>query len=424
MPPHCESMGTDTSYEHIQQVSLNTLNNISGNNDGYADFSNQKTELEFGQSYEINLTPGYKDSEFNESWRIWIDYNNDGDFEDEGELVVSVTAIGHISAFIDVPDDLIGKAETIMRVSMKYNNDALPCQTFTYGEVEDYTLILTDKKDPCNDDIYDGFEHSYGNWNDGSTDCTRVAEYANTGSWSVRLRDNSGVSSSLTTNNLALSSYNEISIDFSYYPNSMEDGEDFWLQISTDGGSEFTTIQTWTSGKEFYNNNRYYESITIGDIRLTDYTQLRLRCDASANADQVYIDDILISACSVDDHVVGLDDLVIQNHISDLPSIVNNDKNKSEEDLLNKSNANVEFGIYPNPAIDKISFKISGDQTTYKSYDIKIIDLYGNIVQEQKSVTSIESFKLDITNLLNGMYLVVIGSEGGIIGSCKVMVTQ
>jgi len=31
-----------------------------------------------------------------------------------------------------------------MRVTMKYNSAASPCETFTYGEVEDYTVNITD----------------------------------------------------------------------------------------------------------------------------------------------------------------------------------------------------------------------------------------------------------------------------------------
>ena len=139
--------------------------------------------------------------------------------------------------------------------------------------------------------------NNWGIWNDGGSDCARVnsTTYANSGSVSVRLRDNSGTASSMTTDNLDLSDFEEITIDFTYLPNSMENGEDFWLRINT--GSGFQTVQTWASGSEFSNGQRYFESVTIAGP-FTANTSLRFQCDASGNADQIYIDDVTISGCT------------------------------------------------------------------------------------------------------------------------------
>jgi hypothetical protein len=76
----------------------------------------------------------------------------------------------------------------------------------------------------------------------------------------------------------------------------MESGEDFWLQISTDGGSNFTTVEEWDEGDEFIDDNTYSDSVTITGYTLTSNTQIRFRCDASGNSDYIYIDEVVVSA--------------------------------------------------------------------------------------------------------------------------------
>ncbi|MFM1876230.1 MAG: hypothetical protein RL266_1967 [Bacteroidota bacterium] len=142
------------------------------------------------------------------------------------------------------------------------------------------------------------FEGGWGIWNDGGGDVAIVsnATYANSGSYTIELRDNSGLFSATTTSNLDLSSFSELTIAFSYYPTSMETGEDFWLQVSTNGGASFTTIGDWNAGIEFVNNQRYNESVVYAGT-FTSNTQIRFQCDASGNSDWVYIDDVVITGC-------------------------------------------------------------------------------------------------------------------------------
>ena len=144
------------------------------------------------------------------------------------------------------------------------------------------------------------FESGLGIWTDGGVDCALVsnATFSNSGTFSVSLQDNTS-ESVMTTTSLDLSSYSELTVAFSYYPVSMDNAtEDFWLQLSQDGGSSFTTIEEWNFGDEFVNNQRYSESIVIAGT-FSANTQIRFRCDASGDADWVYIDDVKISGCQV-----------------------------------------------------------------------------------------------------------------------------
>ena len=525
----CASGGANTTYEYIQQVIFNTIDNNSGDNGGYADYTNLYTEVNNGIEYDITLVPGFVSSVYSEAWKVWIDFNKDGDFDDPGENVVTASSSSTIISQISIPLDASNNGTTTMRVSMQYNAGATPCQNFTYGEVEDYLIVISqncndgqicDDGDPCttndvfdvdcncagiavgdddNDgvcnvldecpglddaligqtcddgdactinDVYDlncgcagvytdndsdgvciggdpdddnpcvpndidcnpcdevisdGFESGYGNWNDGGGDCTLVTQNPNTGVSSVRLRDNSGTGSSMTSDILALASFDEVTIDFSYYPNSMENGEDFWLQISTDGGSSYSTVSTWARGTDFENEIRYNESVTIDNIAFTNNTTIRLRCDASGNGYQVYIDDVVVSACSSTSQAIGIENINLQNNVEVLPDLEEPIKSINRNNIENDSESVVEFGIYPNPARTILSFKLTEGKTTNELYDIKLIDIYGKTVRLIRSINSMENYKLDLSGLNNGMYIVIIENKNGIIDSHKVLLTK
>lgn len=149
----------------------------------------------------------------------------------------------------------------------------------------------------CTTLLFDDFESGYGNWNDGGSDCTRSSStsFAYNSSYSLRLRDNSS-SSVATTDSFDASEYDELSVSFWYITSSFESGEDFWLRISTNGGSSYTTVETWAQGTDFSNNVHYNPTVTIPGP-FTSNTVLRLVCDASNNGDKVYFDDISIQGC-------------------------------------------------------------------------------------------------------------------------------
>ncbi|MHC1777162.1 MAG: GEVED domain-containing protein [Lentimicrobium sp.] len=139
---YCASRGNNTSGEWINKVSLGTFSKTSGANGGYGDFRSPAIEVESGLTYNLALTPGFKNKTRAEYWRVWIDYNQDGDFTDAGEQVFAANGTKTaVSGTITIPAGITG--ETGMRVSMKYNAAPTACEQFTYGEVEDYTLSIS-----------------------------------------------------------------------------------------------------------------------------------------------------------------------------------------------------------------------------------------------------------------------------------------
>ena len=143
---YCQSHGNYTYDEWIDQVIIANLNNYSGDNSGYADFTNLTANLETGTTYNITLYPGFSGRNYKEVYSIWIDYNHDGIFDDATELAFTYgSRYSTVYGSFTVPDYAL-PGKTRMRVSMKYNKAATPCEVFTYGEVEDYTVDITTTK--------------------------------------------------------------------------------------------------------------------------------------------------------------------------------------------------------------------------------------------------------------------------------------
>jgi PKD repeat protein len=136
---YCTSKGTNTSKEWINSISLGSYTNNSGSNAGYGNFIATIVPLPAGNAYSLALVPGFSGKSRSEYWRVWIDFNKDGDFLDNGETVYSGNAKKtSVTGTITIPSGLTG--QTRMRISMKYNAAPTSCETFTYGEVEDYTV--------------------------------------------------------------------------------------------------------------------------------------------------------------------------------------------------------------------------------------------------------------------------------------------
>ncbi|WP_179353434.1 S8 family serine peptidase [Winogradskyella vidalii] len=139
---YCTSTSSNVNDEFISRVQIGTINNSSGAQ-FYSDFTNISTNLTQGQIYTVTVTPTWTGTTYAEGYSVWIDYNNDGDFSDAGEQVFSqaATQTSPVSGSFTIPSGT-HSGNTRMRVSMSYNAVPTACQSFTYGEVEDYTVNL------------------------------------------------------------------------------------------------------------------------------------------------------------------------------------------------------------------------------------------------------------------------------------------
>jgi Zn-dependent metalloprotease/chitodextrinase len=140
---YCTSKGSNSSYEWIDYVSFGGMTNTTGNNGGYADYTSLTANVVTGSSNQLLISAGFSSSSYTEYWAIWIDYNQDGTFSDTEKIASgSSSSSSNLSATVTIPTNaLLG--QTRMRVSMKYNSAQTACETFSYGEVEDYTVNIS-----------------------------------------------------------------------------------------------------------------------------------------------------------------------------------------------------------------------------------------------------------------------------------------
>ncbi len=144
----------------------------------------------------------------------------------------------------------------------------------------------------------DDFESGWGNWVDGGSDARLATSWA-VGSQCFAIQDNSGSSEVEMSGTLDLSGYSQLKINFSYVVQSFENAEDFWVRFSSNGGSSWQTIKAYVNDVDFVDDGTRYNPeliIDSGSYTFNNNVKIMFECDASGNADDVYIDNVVISA--------------------------------------------------------------------------------------------------------------------------------
>ncbi|BAO76894.1 hypothetical protein WPG_2664 [Winogradskyella sp. PG-2] len=146
-PTYCTAVASNDSFEYIGNVTLGTINNNSlqgTTSTGYSDFTAISTNLTQGSANAISITPTWPGTTYSEGYAVWIDFNQDFDFDDIGELVFQAgpDSVTPQTGIINVPIGAI-TGTTRMRVMMDdYITVTDPCNNPNFGEVEDYTINI------------------------------------------------------------------------------------------------------------------------------------------------------------------------------------------------------------------------------------------------------------------------------------------
>ena len=142
---YCYASGSSSaSAEYISNVTIGEMSNSSGA-DQYANYTGDPglyVYLEAGIASEITITLA---NPYNADLSaIWIDWNDNGNFYDAGEEVyVSAFGQGPYVTNIIAPESAMQNTNLRMRIRLDYNNPSPdPCGTTSFGEVEDYTVIV------------------------------------------------------------------------------------------------------------------------------------------------------------------------------------------------------------------------------------------------------------------------------------------
>ena len=142
---------------------------------------------------------------------------------------------------------------------------------------------------------YDDFESGWGNYSDGGMDCSLYMDgvYAHEGDAAADIRDGNGVHSSFThTLPQNVSAYSELKVEFWFRAERLDNSDEgFWVQYYD--GSTWHVVATLALHTDFENGVFYNKVVTIPDsYTYPTNARLRFQCNANANRDNVYIDEI------------------------------------------------------------------------------------------------------------------------------------
>lgn len=240
--------------------------------------------------------------------------------------------------------------------------------------------------------LHEGFfESGWDGWTDGGSDCYRYSgSRSYEGNRSIRIRDNSGTGSSMTSESFNLTSFDSVEVEFYFYSYSMENGEDFWLRYYN--GSSWSTVASWARGSSFENNNYYSATVILNstDVNFASNSAFRFQNDASGNNDHIYIDQVTIKG------IIGNGG----NSVNSINAVGNNYNTTT-------SISNNNFGddmLYPNPAssILNINPNFGSIKATYR-----ITNLLGQVIK----TGTIKNNAININSLKKGIYLIELTDE-------------
>lgn len=121
-------------------------------------------------------------------------------------------------------------------------------------------------------------------------------------------------------------------------------------------------------------------------------------------------------ACSVNGQSSNSQTNTMPNATPESINKMNTTQKSSRFDLLNKETTTIQ--VYPNPFTQYATVQIEGpiaDHFTFRLYDVTGQMVQSRIISKQRE------FRIERNNLLNGMYLYQIESDGTMIGAGKIM---
>ncbi|MBC8883228.1 T9SS type A sorting domain-containing protein [Flavobacterium piscinae] len=152
--PYCSAITFSSNVEPITSVNFAGIDNQSSatlnGTPALQNFISISGNVTAGESYTMTLK-GNTDGNFLNNFRVFIDWNQDGDFNDENETfnagtVQNSTGLDALQAVsnIEVPSNAL-PGTTRMRVKKIFGTTNIdnPCVGTSYGQVEDYSLLVS-----------------------------------------------------------------------------------------------------------------------------------------------------------------------------------------------------------------------------------------------------------------------------------------
>ena len=461
-PAYCAAAGSNTQFEWISNVKFNTINNSSTGGGGYSNFTSISTLVNKGTAYTLTLTPSFASTTYPEYFRVYVDYNGDLDFADVGELVYTSPATSTaVTASITIPTTAI-TGNVRMRIMMKDGAITGPCESFTYGEVEDYTLTIQTGTTGTTCGTPSGLTNStIGttiatiSWGavTGATSytlqfkkstattwtsvSTTSASYNLTGltssttyNWQVRTNCSSGSSAYIAGTNFTTQASSTSTCTDSYETNNS-----FSAAKSIAANTNITALLNTSTDTDWF---KFSNTSTAKNIRVTlsnlpaDY-DLRLYNSAgtllstSANGgnatEQIKYNNAPVGTYYI--RVYGYNGAFNASACYTLRADISSTafKVNVEGENIQTESENTFFEVYPNPNKGFFNYKIDSQITG--SYSVSVKDSYGRIVYNESIDKQDQLFEstINLENYSDGIYFVVL-DNGSKIETVKLLINK
>jgi cephalosporin-C deacetylase-like acetyl esterase len=384
IPPtaYCEAKGNQPWYNWIERIE-NESAYYGSFKECYADFTNKIFRAQRGKTTVFELTAGYAWQMYPLNWRIWIDFNGNKDFSDAGEMVVSTTDIGRFKVNVPIPANVpLGNAR--IRIAMQRDTFPNACGVYEFGEVEDYTLNITEASGTP-------LPPSYGTAN-GNNYCTAGGIASNVWISSVRFGDSTynsgkeGYGNFIGKNFTILKSQ---AVPLALKPSFAGTPADVfwkvWMDYDRDGHFALTE-NIWSSqGKDWVNTLMFMPSNLVSGIPYRMRIVMRQGAASLGYCDTVDVGEM-------EDYTVFFTDAAAL---------------KPANAVLFKE----QIQLYPNPVSEALTI----DLNAYGGGKggLRIYDGFGKMVWAmQEDNFPSRQIKLDVSNFQDGIYFLMTEGAG------------
>ena len=461
-PAYCAATGGNTQFEWISNVKFNTINNTSTGSGGYANYTAISTTVNKGTAYSLTLTPSFASTTYPEYFNVYIDYNGDLDFADAGELVYSspgTTAV--VTSSITVPTTAI-TGNVRMRVIMKDGAITSPCESFTYGEVEDYTLSIQSGTTGTTCSAPTGLTSS-----SIGTTTAAVSWTAASGATNYTLQYKKSTATTWTSVSTATTNYSltglasstiynwQVRTNCSSGSSAYSSGMNFTTQasVSTSCTDSYETNNSLSAAKTITANTnitallgtstdldwfKFSNTSTAKNIRVTlsnlpaDYdlrlynsagTLLYTSANGGSTIEQIKYNNAPVGTYYI--RVYGYNGAFNASTCYTLRADISSTafKINGEDGAILSESENSFFEVYPNPNKGFFNYKI--DSQIIGSYSVSIKDSYGRVVYNEKINKQDQLFEstINLENFSDGIYFIVL-DNGSKIETIKLLINK
>jgi Zn-dependent metalloprotease len=252
------------------------------------------------------------------------------------------------------------------------------------------------------------FETSIENWvasNATNVVRTNNSAYAYEGNYSILVQSKG---SSAATPSISLSGYSQAEVKFYFTAVGMEANKSFILSYSSNNGTRYSTIATFTSaatatGTKFVTNKGFYvATVTMNSTAFTATTKFKITNNGQNTTDKIYFDAFTVKGRT---GTTGTGNVVTLAAAIKPTVAAQSLSGKSEvEESIKATNGDIT--LYPNPVRNTLNI-----QTREKLNVMKIYSSGGILVRSVRDIS--ENYSFDVSGLDRGVYIIELITEKG-----------